>query len=144
MLSSIFEVRRCVVNSCFLIEIYAEICYKISRLTDPLGASLASLLVFGPQLLALSADGRRLLVWDAVQGGTNLSCMRTRTIHLTLVLPDLDRQIQFDEGFTATHILHPATYLNKVVVASSNGDMQLWNVRTQQVSPVSVKAKPSF
>ena len=36
--------------------------------------------------------------------------------------------ITFDPGFTATSLLHPATYLNKVVVASSQGSMQLWNV----------------
>lgn len=44
--------------------------YKVSRLSDPLGAPLASLLVFGPQLLALTADGRRLLVWDTAQEGS--------------------------------------------------------------------------
>ena len=32
-------------------------------------------------------------------------------------------------------ILHPATYLNKVLVASSQGSMQLWNIRTQFVLP---------
>lgn len=41
--------------------------------------------------------------------------------------------LQFDIGFTATLILHPATYLNKVLVASNEGDMQLWNIRTQCV-----------
>lgn len=39
--------------------------------------------------------------------------------------------IQFDIGFTAVMVLHPATYLNKVLVASSEGDLQLWNIRTQ-------------
>jgi len=43
----------------------------------------------------------------------------------------LSATIQFDIGFTATSILHPATYLNKVLVASNEGDMQLWNIRTQ-------------
>jgi hypothetical protein len=45
--------------------------------------------------------------------------------------PALSATIQFDIGFTATSILHPATYLNKILVASSEGDMQLWNIRTQ-------------
>lgn len=27
-------------------------------------------------------------------------------------------------------LLHPATYLNKILVASSQGSMQLWNIRT--------------
>ena len=39
--------------------------------------------------------------------------------------------IAFDPGFTATSILHPATYLNKVVAASSQGSMQLWNILTR-------------
>ncbi|KAF8212057.1 Utp21-domain-containing protein [Mycena galopus ATCC 62051] len=44
---------------------------------------------------------------------------------------DLDSTIEFDVGFTATSILHPATYLNKVLVASGQGSMQLWNIRSQ-------------
>ena len=32
-------------------------------------------------------------------------------------------------------IHHPATYLNKVLVASSQGSMQLWNIRTQYANP---------
>ncbi|GLB34587.1 putative utp21 specific WD40 associated domain containing protein [Lyophyllum shimeji] len=43
----------------------------------------------------------------------------------------LDSTIQFDPGFTATSILHPATYLNKVLVSSSQGALQLWNIRSQ-------------
>jgi U3 small nucleolar RNA-associated protein 21 len=35
--------------------------------------------------------------------------------------------------FTATSILHPATYLNKVLVSSSQGNLQLWNIRSQSV-----------
>ena len=46
---------------------------------------------------------------------------------------ELDSTIQFEVGFTATSILHPATYLNKVLVASSEGKLQLWNIRTQYV-----------
>ena len=46
---------------------------------------------------------------------------------------ELETTISFDPNFSATSILHPATYLNKVVVASSQGSMQLWNTRTAQV-----------
>ncbi|CAK9109549.1 WD repeat-containing protein 36 (T-cell activation WD repeat-containing protein) (TA-WDRP) [Durusdinium trenchii] len=35
-----------------------------------------------------------------------------------------------DAAFTPTCLLHPDTYLNKMVVASSKGTMELWNVRT--------------
>jgi U3 small nucleolar RNA-associated protein 21 len=30
-------------------------------------------------------------------------------------------------------MLHPATYLNKIVVGSNSGDLQLWNTRTWYV-----------
>lgn len=53
--------------------------------------------------------------------------------HFTLE-PLFSCAIQFDIGFTAVSLLHPATYLNKVLVASSEGDLQLWNIRTQWVS----------
>ena len=42
-------------------------------------------------------------------------------------------QIQFEPGFTATHLLHPATYLNKVLIGGSDGSLQLWNIRTRYV-----------
>ena len=42
--------------------------------------------------------------------------------------------IQFESGFTATQMLHPATYLNKILVGSSQGTMQLWNIRSQSVA----------
>jgi len=55
--------------------------------------------------------------------------------------------VQFDAGFTATLVLHPATYLNKVLVASSQGEMQLWNIRTQSVAhssyPIILLTSPS-
>ncbi|KAF9227632.1 Utp21-domain-containing protein [Gyrodon lividus] len=87
---------------------------EVARATNPLGISLASIVMFGSQLLALTEDGGRMLVWDASTNEPSLSCT-----------------IQFDIGFTAVMVLHPATYLNKVLVASSEGDLQLWNIRTQ-------------
>jgi len=46
---------------------------------------------------------------------------------------ELQSTIEFEKGFTATSILHPATYLNKVLVASNEGLMELWNIATQCV-----------
>lgn len=86
----------------------------MSHFSNPLGTELSSILVFGSQTLALTADGRHLLVWDADSG-------------------EVISTIIFEEAFTATHIIHPATLLNKVLVASSNGTMQLWNIRTRYV-----------
>ncbi|KIM87254.1 hypothetical protein PILCRDRAFT_96034 [Piloderma croceum F 1598] len=85
---------------------------EVDRVNNPFGSVLATIVVFGSQLLALTEDGRHMLTWDTSGG-------------------DVQSTIQFDAGFTATLILHPATYLNKVLVASSQGEMQLWNIRTQ-------------
>ncbi|KIJ69248.1 hypothetical protein HYDPIDRAFT_81033 [Hydnomerulius pinastri MD-312] len=87
---------------------------EVLRVTSPLGTGLASIVLFGSQLLALTEDGGRMLVWDVSTNDPLLSCT-----------------VQFDIGFTAVMVLHPATYLNKVLVASSEGDLQLWNIRTQ-------------
>ncbi|KAI0691037.1 Utp21-domain-containing protein [Cytidiella melzeri] len=85
---------------------------EVKRLSNPLGDSLASIIIFGSQLLALSDDGSRMFVWNTTDGA-------------------LQPPIQFEPGFTATTILHPATYLNKILVGSSQGTMQLWNIHTQ-------------
>ncbi|KAG1877929.1 Utp21 specific WD40 associated putative domain-containing protein [Suillus subalutaceus] len=87
---------------------------EVSRVSNPLRTPLAFIILFGSQLLALTEGGGRMLIWEV---STN-----ERVLSAT---------IQFDIGFTATSILHPATYLNKVLVASNEGDMQLWNIRTQ-------------
>ena len=34
------------------------------------------------------------------------------------------------ENFLITCALHPATYLNKLLLGSSQGELQLWNLRT--------------
>ncbi|KIK59596.1 hypothetical protein GYMLUDRAFT_85896 [Collybiopsis luxurians FD-317 M1] len=85
---------------------------EVSRLVNPLGTSLSFITIFGTQLLALTEDGRRMLCWDTVEGS-------------------VEATIEFDNDFTATSILHPATYLNKVLVSSSEGVIQLWNTRSQ-------------
>lgn len=106
--------------------------WKVLATPNPFEVPVTSLLVFGSQLLALSEDGGRLLIWD-----TNDGCEH----HLFLVyvclspraISAFQSSIQFEPGFSAVSVLHPATYLNKVLVASSQGSMQLWNIRTQFV-----------
>ncbi|EGO20885.1 hypothetical protein SERLADRAFT_363098 [Serpula lacrymans var. lacrymans S7.9] len=87
---------------------------EAARLTNPMGTLLVSILIFGTQLLALTEDGAKMLIWDIAKADAEIIAV-----------------IQFDNGFTATSVLHPVTYLNKVLVASSEGDLQLWNIRTQ-------------
>ncbi|TFY79039.1 hypothetical protein EWM64_g4973, partial [Hericium alpestre] len=84
---------------------------EVGRVSNPLGSPLGSILAFGSTLLALTSDGRRLLVWNI----TNL---------------EFQSEMVFHDGFTATHMLHPATYLNKVLIAGVDGSLQLWNIRT--------------
>ncbi|KAH6918289.1 Utp21 specific WD40 associated putative domain-containing protein [Coprinopsis sp. MPI-PUGE-AT-0042] len=86
---------------------------EVVRVENPLGTPLAYITILGSQILALTEDGTRMFIWNAGNG-------------------TLASTIEFDKGFTATSILHPATYLNKVLVASSQGDMQLWNIQSKQ------------
>jgi U3 small nucleolar RNA-associated protein 21 len=55
--------------------------------------------------------------------------------------------IAFPSDFTATHILHPSTYVNKILIASSQGGLQLWNVSTKKLihsfEPLSLADTPS-
>ncbi|KAG8996931.1 hypothetical protein FRB93_000601 [Tulasnella sp. JGI-2019a] len=85
---------------------------QVASLENPLGSAIATITVFGSFLLGLTEDGRHLLVWD-------------------IASEELECSIPFDNGFTATQVLHPATYLNKVLVASAEGALQLWNIRSQ-------------
>ncbi|KAF8319292.1 Utp21-domain-containing protein [Clavulina sp. PMI_390] len=83
----------------------------VARLENPLETTIASILVFGSRMLALTEDGTHLLVWDMETSKPVNS-------------------IEFDADFTATHMLHPATYLNKILIGSSQGGLQLWNIAT--------------
>ncbi|KAJ2923242.1 hypothetical protein H1R20_g13854, partial [Candolleomyces eurysporus] len=61
----------------------------------------------------LGKQGDRMLTWETSTGS-------------------LQSTIEFEKGFTATSILHPATYLNKVIIASNEGDLELWNIQSQK------------
>ncbi len=44
---------------------------------------------------------------------------------------ELYGEIAFSQsGFTITCALHPSTYLNKLLLGSCQGQLQLWNIRT--------------
>lgn len=82
------------------------------------------LLCLGDVLVSLCDEGR-LKAW-------NLKRRRSPPI-------DHDSEEQTKEaicdaalegGFVPTALAHPPTYLNKVVVGSEAGALQLWNVRT--------------
>ena len=54
------------------------------------------------------------------------ACMPTPTCMLNHVYT-LQVTIDLPEGFTPTCMAHPDTYLNKVVIGSQEGKLQLWN-----------------
>lgn len=41
---------------------------EVMRVSNPLGSNLAFVLVFGNQILALTEDGGRMLVWETTEG----------------------------------------------------------------------------
>lgn len=41
-------------------------------------------------------------------------------------------QVDFDKAtFAVSAILHPSTYLNKILLGSEQGSLQLWNIRSK-------------
>ncbi|KAJ3093064.1 hypothetical protein HK102_010969 [Quaeritorhiza haematococci] len=42
-------------------------------------------------------------------------------------------EISFGSTFRATTMIHPSTYLNKVLIASQEGRMQIWNIHTMRL-----------
>lgn len=75
------------------------------------GCVLSSLLVFGDYVCSLAADGTKLFVWS-------------------LSTTELLQMVELHTSCIASCLVHPATYLNKVVIGNTDGSLQLWNVRT--------------
>ncbi|GFP84289.1 U3 small nucleolar RNA-associated protein 21 homolog [Phtheirospermum japonicum] len=74
------------------------------------------LLLFGDHILSVDVKGN-IFIW-AFKGITeNLSPVG----HILL-----------ESNFTPSCIMHPDTYLNKVIVASQEGSLQLWNISTKK------------
>ena len=113
---------------------------------------LSRMVVFGDTLCATSADGKSIFVWN-------------------ILTTELLRRIDIDEASSIsgtgnnnsiaqsngtsqrkiTALLHPATYLNKILVGFSDASLRLWNVRTGQLihhfdgpSDLFPHANPSF
>ncbi|KAL7754136.1 rRNA-processing protein utp21 [Sorochytrium milnesiophthora] len=75
--------------------------------------SVFQMLVFGEYLLALTEDN----VLSVFLHGTR----------------ELQTEIEFGKKFRASVFVHPSTYINKVLVASAQGSMQLWNIQTNKL-----------
>ncbi|KAJ2780940.1 rRNA-processing protein utp21 [Coemansia interrupta] len=74
---------------------------------------LSSLMHFGDYILAISAENT-VVVWNR----------ETR---------EMFTELEFvNESFQVTAIVHPSTYVNKIVVGSAQGAVQVWNVQTRR------------
>jgi U3 small nucleolar RNA-associated protein 21 len=83
-------------------------------------ASVYLLLVFGDYLLSISKDQvLHIWKWNDTASTTGYSCTK-------LAFP------ADESGATITTIMHPHTYLNKIVLGFSDGRMELWNVKTHK------------
>ncbi|XP_038068036.1 WD repeat-containing protein 36-like [Patiria miniata] len=72
------------------------------------------LLPFGDHLVSVDEDSL-LKIWD----------IKSAEIYL---------EIQFDNRiFEATALMHPTTYLNKILVGSRQGTMQIWNIKSNKL-----------
>lgn len=95
---------------------------------------IIQILVLG-QHVATLCDDNVLRMWDLTSGGKAL-CVSMEIIWNRPNLffnSDLYTAIEFGDAFTATKMIHPSTYLNKILVASAQGTMQIWNVRVSKM-----------
>eukprot|EP00118_Oscarella_pearsei_P001965 m.9054 g.9054 ORF g.9054 m.9054 type:complete len:895 (+) comp21044_c0_seq2:11-2695(+) len=73
-----------------------------------------SLLPFGEHLISVD-DDNEVKIWNS----------RTTELH---------SEMEFDAlTFRITAVMHPSTYLNKILFGSRQGLMQLWNIKTNQL-----------
>ena len=121
----------------------------VQRLDGEHNANITSLLSFGPTVVSVSSKDSRVVVWNvAKRDGSDVQLVTTFRLDDTNQNnnnnSDSDSGSDSDdedngstttnmsrnEPFVVTSILHPATYINKVIFGSSNGKLELWNVAT--------------
>ncbi|XP_076844467.1 WD repeat-containing protein 36 [Brachyhypopomus gauderio] len=77
-------------------------------------ADVHLLLPFGDHLISVDKENV-IIIWDVESEDTYL-------------------QISFDKAsFEVRAIMHPSTYLNKILVGSNQGSLQLWNVKSNKL-----------
>lgn len=74
---------------------------------------LGQILVLGDSLISISQDGSKLFIWSIISN-------QLLKIH------------SFSKDFRASCILHPSTYLNKILIGSKDGQLKLLNIKTYQ------------
>ena len=95
--------------------------------------NIHTLLPFGDHLISID-DRNSLKIWSIKNKGhfPSQKCiflMKLPTCTLTLI--ELYGELHFDlELFPISCAMHPSTYLNKILLGSHRGEMQLWNIHT--------------
>ncbi|KAK9931602.1 hypothetical protein M0R45_018874 [Rubus argutus] len=79
-------------------------------------AKVNLLLLFGENILSVDVEGN-LYIWTFKGIDENLAPVG---------------HIKLDENFSPSCIMHPDTYLNKVILGSQEGSLQLWNISTKK------------
>ncbi|XP_031263908.1 U3 small nucleolar RNA-associated protein 21 homolog isoform X3 [Pistacia vera] len=79
-------------------------------------AKVNMLLLFGEHILSVDVDGN-MFIWGFKGIEQNLAPLG---------------HIKLDDKFTPTCLMHPDTYLNKVLLGSQEGTLQLWNISTKK------------
>jgi len=53
-------------------------------------------------------------------------------IPVSNLIAELYLEMEFNaKNFYVTCLMHPSTYLNKILLCSRQGQMQLWNIKTK-------------
>lgn len=67
------------------------------------------------------------------QGMTSLQiCRDSHTNSVSYFFAEEYLQVDFDKAtFAVSAVLHPSTYLNKILLGSEQGSLQLWNIRSK-------------
>ncbi|CAO3594707.1 unnamed protein product [Absidia cylindrospora] len=86
---------------------------EVNRIEGKSPYNVFQLIVLG-SLVAGLCDDNTLKVWDITKG-------------------ELYMEIEFGDDFTVAAMIHPSTYLNKLLIASTQGNMQIWNIRNNKM-----------
>ncbi|CAN6551983.1 unnamed protein product [Malus baccata var. baccata] len=79
-------------------------------------AKVNSLLLFGEHILSVDVEGN-LFIWAFKGIEENLTPIG---------------HVMLDNNFSPSCIMHPDTYLNKIIIGSQEGSFQLWNISTKK------------
>lgn len=87
---------------------------ELQRIYSGHEASVHIMMAFGPKLISVDAESV-LKVWDIKDGSEEL-------------------QLTFSNDKTkVTSLCHPSTYLDKILVGSEQGHLQLWNIKSAKL-----------